>query len=209
MSSGETKSRPESNALARPSFRSAREPLGLAPTSSWASSRVARTTATAYLCSSGATWTSSTLAWMALNSSAVTTGAMGTSSMRRSARRVRIPTSSSSDGYPTLVERRKRSSWASGRGYVPSDSMGFWVAITRKGDGNPRVVPSAVTCRSCMASRSAAWVLAGARFTSSARTSWANTGPRRKTGSFVARSSTVAPVMSAGRMSRAPRRFPL
>ena len=30
---------------------------------------------------------------------------------------------------------RKRSSWASGRGKVPSSSMGFWVAITRKGDG--------------------------------------------------------------------------
>ena len=28
---------------------------------------------------------------------------------------------------------RKRSSWASGSGYVPSSSIGFWVAITRNG----------------------------------------------------------------------------
>ena len=30
---------------------------------------------------------------------------------------------------------KKRSSWASGRGKVPSYSMGFWVARTRKGLG--------------------------------------------------------------------------
>ena len=29
----------------------------------------------------------------------------------------------------------KRSSWASGRAKVPSYSIGFWVAITRNGDG--------------------------------------------------------------------------
>ena len=29
----------------------------------------------------------------------------------------------------------KRSIWASGSGYVPSDSIGFCVAITRNGSG--------------------------------------------------------------------------
>src|SRR4028118_2080052 len=34
----------------------------------------------------------------------------------------------------------KRSPWASGSGYVPSDSIGFWVASTRKGAGMPYVL---------------------------------------------------------------------
>ena len=62
-------------------------------------------------------------------------------------------------------------------------------------------MPSAVTWRSCMASSSAACVLAGARLTSSARTRLAKTGPGRKANSPVSRSSTTAPVMSAGSRS--------
>ena len=75
---------------------------------------------------------------------------------------------------------RKRSSWASGRGYVPSCSMGFWVAITRKRGGSLWVLPATVTCRSSIASRSAAWTLAGARLISSARMRLLKTGPGSK-----------------------------
>ncbi len=41
--------------------------------------------------------------------------------------------------------------------------MGFWVASTKKGCGRTWRTPPAVTCRSCMASSSAAWVLGGVR----------------------------------------------
>src|SRR5437763_7782964 len=74
----------------------------------------------------------------------------------------------------------KRSSCASGRGYVPSCSIGFWVASTKKGDGKEWVWPAAVTWCSCIACSSAACVLGGVRFTSSASTMFANTGPRTK-----------------------------
>ncbi len=36
---------------------------------------------------------------------------------------------------------RKRSRCASGSGYTPSDSIGFWVASTRKGVGTLWVTP--------------------------------------------------------------------
>ncbi len=63
------------------------------------------------------------------------------------------------------------------------------------------MIPSTVTWRSCIASSSAAWVLAGARFTSSPSTRWPNTGPGRNENSAAAASNTVAPVMSAGSRS--------
>src|SRR3989475_4875119 len=72
----------------------------------------------------------------------------------------------------------KRSSCASGRGYVPSCSIGFCVASTKNGAGKGWVCPAAVTWCSCIAWSSAAWVLGGVRFTSSASTIFANTGPR-------------------------------
>lgn len=84
---------------------------------------------------------------------------------------------------------------------MPSDSIGFWVAMTRNGEGNRWATPSAVVWRSCMASSSAACVLAGARLISSASTSEAKIGPSRKCASRVVRSSTVLPVMSAGSTS--------
>ena len=40
----------------------------------------------------------------------------------------------------------KRSTWASGSGYVPSDSIGFWVAMTRNGWGTSWVSPPIETC---------------------------------------------------------------
>ena len=69
------------------------------------------------------------------------------------------------------------------------------------GPGSGWVTPSAVTWRSCIASSSAACVLAGARLTSSARTRLAKTGPGRNTTSRPRGSSTTAPVMSAGSRS--------
>ena len=41
--------------------------------------------------------------------------------------------SSASGGYPIDSRIVKRSSCASGRGYVPSYSIGFWVASTMNG----------------------------------------------------------------------------
>ena len=70
-----------------------------------------------------------------------------------------------------------RSSCASGSGYVPSYSIGFCVARTRNGRSSGRVVPSIVTCRSCIASSSAACVFGGARLISSARSRFVKTGP--------------------------------
>ncbi len=80
-------------------------------------------------------------------------------------------------GYPIETRIRNRSSWASGRGYVPSYSIGFWVASTMNGRSSGWVCPSAVTWCSCIASRSAACVFGGARLISSARRRFAKTGP--------------------------------
>ena len=62
----------------------------------------------------------------------------------------------------------KRSICASGKGYVPSDSIGFCVAMTRNGSGTPCVWSPIVTWCSCMTSSSADCTFAGARLISSA-----------------------------------------
>ena len=72
-----------------------------------------------------------------------------------------------------------RSTWASGRAYVPSVSIGFWVASTRNGSGTLWVSWPIVTWRSCITSSSALWTLAGARLISSARSRFVKTGPER------------------------------
>src|SRR5229473_2098001 len=96
----------------------------------------------------------------------------------------------------------KRSSCASGKGYVPSCSMGFCVAKTRNGSSNGYVRPPAVTRCSCMAWSSAACVLGGVRLISSAKSTLAKTGPgtKRKARRPVvwSSSSTSVPVMSLG-----------
>ena len=74
---------------------------------------------------------------------------------------------------------RKRSSCASGSGNVPSYSIGFCVAITMNGSGVRCVMPSTVTCRSSIASRSADCAFGVARLISSARTTCERTGPGR------------------------------
>ena len=79
---------------------------------------------------------------------------------------------------------RKRSSCASGRGKVPSYSIGFCVAITMKGDGITCVTPSTDICRSSIASRSEDCVFGVARLISSASTIWAMIGPARNSKSM-------------------------
>ena len=75
----------------------------------------------------------------------------------------------------------KRSSCASGSGYVPSSSIGFCVASTKNGDGSGRVSPNVVTRRSCIASSSADCVFGDARLISSASSRFVKIGPAWKT----------------------------
>ena len=72
-----------------------------------------------------------------------------------------------------------RSTCASGSAYVPSVSIGFWVARTRNGSGTLWVSRPIVTWRSCITSSSALWTLAGARLISSASSRFVKTGPER------------------------------
>ena len=95
----------------------------------------------------------------------------------------------------------KRSSCASGSGYVPSYSIGFCVAMTMNGGSSGYVTPSTDTCRSSMHSSSAAWVFGEARFTSSTRRRFANTGPGRNSNSFCRWLKTLTPVTSDGSRS--------
>src|ERR687883_1231097 len=95
----------------------------------------------------------------------------------------------------------KRSSCASGSGYVPSYSIGFWVAMTMKGLTSSYVWPSIVTCCSCMHSSSAACVFGDARLISSTRSRFANTGPGLNSNSFERWLKTFTPVTSDGSRS--------
>src|SRR5919198_758194 len=95
----------------------------------------------------------------------------------------------------------KRSSCASGSGYVPSYSIGFCVAITMNGRPSSYETPSTVTCCSCMHSSSAACVFGDARLISSTSRRFANTGPGRNSNSFVRWLKTFTPVTSDGRRS--------
>jgi hypothetical protein len=70
-----------------------------------------------------------------------------------------------------------RSTCASGSAYVPSVSMGFWVARTRNGSGTLNVSRPIVTWCSCITSSSALCTLAGARLISSASSRLVKTGP--------------------------------
>ncbi len=106
--------------------------------------------------------------------------------------------SSSAFGYPSEVRSRNRSSCASGSGNVPSCSIGFSVAIRKNGSGRRRVAPSTVTCCSAIASSSADCALGSARFTSSTRRTFANTGPARNSNSRVFGFQIERPVMSVG-----------
>jgi len=71
----------------------------------------------------------------------------------------------------------KRSSWASGSGYVPWNSTGFCVAITTNGGGKGYVRPSMEACPSLMASSRLDCVLGDARLISSPRRMLVKIGP--------------------------------
>ena len=58
--------------------------------------------------------------------------------------------------------------------------MGFCVASTKNGSASACRTRPTVTCRSCIASNSAACVFGGVRLISSARITLANSGPSRK-----------------------------
>ncbi len=108
---------------------------------------------------------------------------VGDDPRRSTAGASRPPTISASSvrlGKPTVSLKKKRSSSASGRGKVPSSSIGFWVASTKKGRGRSWLVRPTVTACSCIASSSADWVRGVARLISSASTRLAKTGPRWK-----------------------------
>jgi hypothetical protein len=92
--------------------------------------------------------------------------------------RSRIRVRSSSPGAGTSTLSRKRSSWASGSGYVPSISIGFSVASTKYVSSSAWRVPRMVTACSCMASSSALCVFGVARLISSASTTCPKIGPR-------------------------------
>ena len=95
----------------------------------------------------------------------------------------------------------KRSSCASGSGYVPSYSIGFCVATTRNGRSSWYVAPSIVTWHSCIASRSADCVFGEALLISSTRRTFVKTGPGRNSNSFVRWLKTFTPVTSVGSKS--------
>src|SRR5512133_3056257 len=95
----------------------------------------------------------------------------------------------------------KRSSCASGSGYVPSYSIGFCVAITMNGRASSYETPSIVTCCSCMHSSSADCVFGEARLISSTSRRLAKTGPGLNSNSFERWSNTFTPVTSDGSRS--------
>ena len=64
-------------------------------------------------------------------------------------------TNSSSVGYPTSTFIMNRSTWASGSGYVPSVSMGFWWLTPTERLRTRWLSPAIVTCRSCITSSNA------------------------------------------------------
>ena len=115
-----------------------------------------------------------------------------------------IAESSAREGKPTSSLKKKRSSSASGSGYVPSISIGFCVARTKKGRGSGwPTVPTVTTC-SCMASSNADCVLGVARLISSASTRLAKIGPGwnwKARPPWAVSSSTLVPRMSAGMRS--------
>ena len=96
----------------------------------------------------------------------------------------------------------KRSCCASGRAYVPSCSIGFCVASTKNGSLRMCRTCPTVTCRSCMASSSAAWVLGGVRLISSASTTLWNKGSGDEAELPLAGASVLLQDVGAGDVGR-------
>src|SRR5580765_6189703 len=141
--------------------------------------RVMRTSSSAYRITDSATGTRRTSRWNATRSAPET----GRSNCGSRIAVVVFTTmnSSSSGGCSMTMWNMKRSSWASGSGYVPSSSMGFCVANTKNGSSSVYVRPWIVTRCSCIASRSADCVFGGVRLISSASTMFAKIGPGANT----------------------------
>src|SRR3954454_946945 len=95
----------------------------------------------------------------------------------------------------------KRSTCASGSGYVPSNSAGFCVARTRNGRASSWVWTSTVTLRSCMHSSRPDCVFGEARLISSTRTMFAKIGPGRNSKRVSRWLKTFVPTTSAGSRS--------
>ena len=112
--------------------------------------------------------------------------------------RSRMARSAAAPGSVSATWSRKRSSWASGSGKVPSCSIEFCVATTMNGSGSGRVTPPAVIWRSAIASSRADCTLGGARLISSTRTSEWKSGPGTKSKRASSGRKTWVPVMSEG-----------
>src|SRR3954467_10214778 len=95
----------------------------------------------------------------------------------------------------------KRSTCASGNGYVPSNSTGFCVAMTRNGRASSCEWTSTVTRRSCMHSSRPDCVLGEARLISSTITTLAKIGPGRNSKRSSRWLKTLVPTTSAGSRS--------
>src|SRR3954468_10691996 len=95
----------------------------------------------------------------------------------------------------------KRSTWASGSGYVPSNLTGFWVASTRNGRASSCECTSTVTLRSCMHSSRPDCVFGEARLISSTSTTLAKIGPGRNSKRLSRWLKTFVPTTSAGSRS--------
>src|SRR3954468_8271166 len=95
----------------------------------------------------------------------------------------------------------KRSTCASGSGYVPSNSTGFCVASTRNGRASSCECTSTVTLRSCMHSSRPDCVFGEARLISSTSTMLAKIGPGRNSKRLSRWLKTFVPTTSAGSRS--------
>ncbi len=162
----------------------ASDPLGLAPAYRSFRFLVAITISAAYPATSSGM---RTFAASALAARISSFDATGFSAGRSSPLTCRFMISSSSlrSGSPIESRSMNRSSCASGSGNVPAVSIGFCVAMTKNGSSSFRVVPSTVTCRSCMHSRSPDCVRGVARLISSASRIFVKTGPFRNSNSPV------------------------
>jgi len=88
-------------------------------------------------------------------------------------------------------------------GNVPSNSKGFWVAITMNGGAMGMVIPSIVACLSLIASMKALCVFGASRFISSIKRKFEKMGPFRREKSLLSWSYMRTPMISAGWLSTA------
>jgi hypothetical protein len=184
-SSGRTKSRPFTRALAWAAVRRAIPPRTLTPALNSVSVRVAATIRRmkSRMLSSTKTW--GTSAWRAQTSSRDADGVerdrvVAAPRAAQDLDLVVVLGIAHAQAHEEAVHLALRAA-----GTCPRSPPGFWVAKTMKGDPTACDFPSTVTLARSITSRSADCVFGGARLISSARTMFAKTGPRLKTNSFV------------------------